>query len=354
MRTTSIYTSFLLGVAFLLFGCNSKSQKDGDKAVNKTPTVHPVKITDNYFTINGDSVVFQGLCLEDLGELEKIGHWNEEYIKQAAQWNINIVRFPVHPSHYNRLGKENYFKELEKGINWAAKYGLYSIIDWHVIGNLKEEKWQDPMYKTTMEETLDFWNTAAKIFGKNNHVAFYELYNEPTVYQGKLGSMNWDELMNIYHTILDTIHVYDTTTIALLGGFNWSYDLKPLKNYTPTLQNIAFVAHPYPQKSPQPWEEKWEEYFGFVTENYPVFATEFGFSYKDQEGAHIPVMGDEEYGQAILDYFKKRGISYTLWVYSWHWYPNILKDSTFTLNEGQGEFFFEKFKEIPLINAGLE
>lgn len=341
------FTFLCVAIVLIISSCqNSTNKSTATKNTKKVANqLKPVSITGNNFTINNEKIQFKGLCLEDLGELISIGYWNEEYIKQASLWNINIVRFPVHPSHYNRLGKEKYLAELKKGIEWAKKYNMYSIIDWHVIGNLKDEKWQHEMYKTTMEETLDFWKTIAQQYANEPAVAFYELYNEPTVFSGKLGEMNWKELMNIYSTLLDTVRKYDELKIALLGGFNWSYDLTAIKEYDPEFKNVGFVAHPYPQKSEQPWTENWDKHFGFIADKYPIFATEFGFAYEEQEGSHIPVIGDEKYGEEILAYFNQKNISYTAWVFSWHWYPMLLKDSTFTPNKGQGEFFYKKFTE---------
>ncbi|MFA6402179.1 MAG: cellulase family glycosylhydrolase [Salinivirgaceae bacterium] len=304
-----------------------------------------ITVKGNRFVAGTEPINFKGLCLEDIGELMNNGHWNKNYIDQASKWNVNVVRFPVHPKHWNRLGKEKYLEELKKGVEWAKERNMYCIIDWHVIGNMKDEKWQNPMYETTLIESLDFWATIAKTFKDEPAVAFYELYNEPTVFNGTLGEMNWQELTTIYQQILDTIKTYDKNTTALLAGFNWAYDLKELNTYDPKIENVGYITHPYPQKSEQPWPAKWDEYFGFVTDKYPVFATEFGFAYPNQVGAHIPVMGDETYGEEILNYFNSHNISYTLWVFSWHWYPTLLKDSTFAIQEGQGEFFYKKFTE---------
>ena len=328
--------SLLLLVAITLTQCGNKKNQEPLSLSN-------IGVSGNQFMTNTDTITFQGLCLEDLGELDELGHWNKNYIDQAAKWNINIVRFPVHPKHWKRLGKEKYLEELNKGVAWAKEHHLYSIIDWHVIGNMKDEKWQHPMYETTLEETLDFWATMANTFKDEPAVAFYELYNEPTTFSGALGEMSWAELIGIYKQILDTVRVYDSSTVALLAGFNWAYDLRDLQTLDPQFTNVGYVSHPYPQKSEQPWAKNWDEVFGFAAKNHPVFATEFGFAYPDQVGAHIPVISDDTYGQEVLDYFKTRNISYTLWVFSWHWYPTLLKDSTYTLEKGQGEFFYQQF-----------
>jgi hypothetical protein len=326
------------------YSCTNLKKDESKTCCEKsTPCLKNVEITENYFTVEGDTIVFKGLCLEDLGSLNDQGHWGEEYIHQASLWNVNVVRFPVHPVHMKNMGKDKYIAELKKGVEWAKKYNMYSIIDWHIIGNLKDEKWQHPMYETTKLETLDFWATIAKEFKDEPAIAFYELYNEPTVFNGQLGEMTWNELMDEYARIIDTVRAYDTTTITLLGGLNWAYDISGLKDYDPGFKNNAYTAHPYPQKNEEPWFENWDNAFGFASEKYPIVCTEFGYAYADQVGAHIPVISDDHYGEEILEYFNSRNLSYTAWCFSWNWHPTLLKDSTYTPQVGQGEFFKKEF-----------
>ena len=46
--------------------------------------------------------------------------------------------------------------------------------------------------------------------------------------------------------------------LILVAGFNWAYDLTPLKEDPIDAEGIAYVSHPYPEKRKAPWEEKWE------------------------------------------------------------------------------------------------
>ena len=63
----------------------------------------------------------------------------KEYFDQLRIWGANIVRFPVHPQAWRKHGKANYLTLLDQGIQYAKEAGLYVIIDWHSIGNLKSE-----------------------------------------------------------------------------------------------------------------------------------------------------------------------------------------------------------------------
>ena len=108
-------------------------------------------------------------------------------------WGANITRFPVHPVAWREQGKENYIKLLDQGIAWAKELGMYVIIDWHSIGNLRTEMYQNDMYETTQKETFEFWRTMAKQYKDNTAVAFFELFNEPTIYNGQLGQCTWPQ-----------------------------------------------------------------------------------------------------------------------------------------------------------------
>jgi hypothetical protein len=108
---------------------------------------------------------------------------------------------------------------------------------------------------------------------------------------------------------------------------------------------VAYVTHPYPQKRQPPWEEKWERDWGFVAERYPVFATELGFVGAGERGAHVPTIGDESYGEAIVDFFERHGISWTAWVFDPNWAPMLFEDWSFEPTR-QGRFFREKLREL--------
>ncbi len=47
-------------------------------------------------------------------------------------------------------------------------------------------------------------------------------------------------------------------------------------------------------------------------QNTPVTLTEIGFCGADERGAHVPVISDETYGDAITKYCAEKGISYTV------------------------------------------
>jgi hypothetical protein len=94
------------------------------------------------------------------------------------------------------------------------------------------------------------------------------------------------------------------------------------------------VTHPYPHKRTQPWEPKWEEDFGFAADQFPLIATEIGFTIGN-EG----MTDNAAYGKAIVSYLEGRGISWVAWVFDPEWTPSMISSwDTYALTES-GEFF---------------
>ena len=304
---------------------------------NKNTSLSLIKVNGNRFVnAEGDTVLFRGLAFADPDKIEAEGHWNKKLFQRMKEMGANLIRIPVHPVAWRNRTPNKYLKLLDQAVNWSTELGLYVIIDWHSIGNLKAGLFQDPYYITSLTETLSFWQTISQHFNGNNTIAFYELFNEPTLYNGQLGSMTWSEWREINEEMIKLIRAFDKETIPLVAGLDWAYDLTPL-NYDPVnAEGIGYVSHPYGHKRTPPYEAKWDEDFGFASSKYPVFATEFGFVLGD-----LSMDANRDYGERIIKFLEERGISWAWWVFDPDWYPQMFKswkDSTLTDN---GKFFKE-------------
>jgi aryl-phospho-beta-D-glucosidase BglC (GH1 family) len=328
MKLTRL-TTFLVAT-FLLFSIVSIAQAPS--------TLRQVTVVGNKFMAGGKVIVFRGLDASDPDKLAKDGHWNKEYFEAIKSWGANIVRFPVHPTAWRNRGKTEYIKLLDDGVKWATELGLYVNIDWHSIGNLRTEMYQSPMYETTRKETYEFWRTMSSHFKGNNTVAFFELFNEPTVINGQLGLCTWKDWKAMNEEMIVIVRANGSKAIPLIAGFNWAYDLTPVANDPINAEGVAYVSHPYPMKREKPWEAKWTEDWGFVAKKSPVMLTEIGFCGADDKGAHVPVISDEAYGDAITKYCSDNGISYTVWVFDPQWAPMLISDWNFTPTR-QGRYF---------------
>jgi endoglucanase len=195
---------------------------------------------------------------------------------------------------------------------------------------------QDPMYETTQAETYTFFRFVAQRYAGNNTVAFLEIFNEPTNYRGQLGTLNWNEWKTMNEDIITVIRSFKNKAIPMVAGFDWAYDLTPLHLAPINAEGIVYTTHPYSNKRSKPWEPKWEEDFGFAAADYPIVATEFGFSTPRPGGVEPPASAG--YGPQILNYLEKGGMGWICWVFDPEWGPSLLKNWNYELT-GAGEFF---------------
>lgn len=332
-------SSFLLSticfsiVIFLAVACQNNSEPE-------MPSIH---VEGNHFVnSNGEIMVFHGVNISDPDKLKNDGKWTKSHLQEVKNWGANIVRLPIHPTRWRDRGQEEYLELLDEAVKWASELELYLILDWHSIGNLKTEVYHHDMYVTNIEETNEFWDIVSKRYAGEPVVAMYELYNEP-VNDGKFEGLDWAEWKKMNEVMIDIIRKNDPEAAVLVTGFGWGYDLSPIASDPIEREGIAYVSHPYPQKREQPWEPKWQEDWGFASEKYPVILTEIGFALPEEKGVHIPVFGDETYGNALVDFSAERGISWTVWCFDPDWSPIMFNDWDYTPSR-QGTFFKKVMK----------
>jgi endoglucanase len=288
----------------------------------------------------GDTIIFRGTAIADPDKLDQEKCWDKKIFSHIKEFGATLVRIPIHPVPWRMRTPEKYLELLDQAVEWCTELGLYVIIDWHSIGNLGMELFQDPMYFTTRQETYEFWRTIAMHFKGNNTVAFYELFNEPTLADGRLGSMSWSEWKKINENMIHLIRAYDTERIPLVAGLDWAYDLTPLRIEPIDADGIGYVTHPYAHKRKRPYEPKWDEAFGFAANHYPVVATEFGFT-----SGTRPWEDTGEYGKEIISYLEERGMSWVCWIFDPEWQPRLVESWTpFKLSKS-GEFFKQAFQQ---------
>lgn len=165
-----------------------------------------------------------------------------------------------------------------------------------------------------------------------------------------LGQPDWLAWKTLNEKIIDLIRANDSSVIPVVTGFDWAYDLTPVKTQPVSRDGIAYAVHPYPQKvNPQPPTQEnyhlaWQQGWGFVAERYPLIATELGWVRPGGKGAHVPVLNDGSYGPHIVSFMEERGISWTAWCFDPQWAPTMIEDWKFTPTE-QGAFFKQVLQE---------
>ena len=294
-----------------------------------------IRVAGNTFvSAAGDTVLFRGVSISDPDKIERDGYWNRAHFEQVRSLGAMIVRIPVHPQSWRQRGAQDYLELLDQAADWAGELGMYLVIDWHSIGNLGMELFQDPIYDTSRKETYEFWRAVARRYAGNNTIAFYELFNEPTIYRGQLGSMPWSEWKEINEKMIGLIRAYDPETIPLVAGMDWAYDLTAIRTDPIRATGIGYVSHPYAFKREKPWPPKWDEAFGFASQQYPVVVTEFGFGFDPNQ----PDEGNA-YGIELINYLEDRRMSWIGWVFDPHWWPSLFESyETYALTPA-GQFF---------------
>ena len=323
----SIMISMVL-ILFLLPSCEKENDSMGWISIDGK----------HFVDDSGESMTFQGVNIRDPHNLEEEGHWTRSHFQEAQAWGANVIRLPIHPPSWRARGEEGYLALIDQAVEWARELEIYLILDWHSIGNLKMEMFQHEMYITSVEETTAFWNAVSLRYANEPVVLMYELFNEPTISGDNFGEMSWEEWKAINEGLIAVIRNNHPRSLIGVAGFNWAYDLVPIAQAPINAPGIAYISHPYPQKREAPWEEQWEADWGYVAEKYPVFLTEVGFALPGEEGVHIPVEGDETYGNALVEFTRERGISWVVWCFDPDWSPYMFTDWNYTPTR-QGTFF---------------
>ena len=116
------------------------------------PLIHVYK--NKFVNEKGDTILFRGLSISDPDKIEHQGHWNKHHFEKVKEMGTMLVRIPVHPVAWRERTPARYLQLLDSAAEWCTDLGMYIIIDWHTIGNLKMELFQDPMYNTTPKRNL--------------------------------------------------------------------------------------------------------------------------------------------------------------------------------------------------------
>ncbi len=321
-----------------------ESRKSNVSADERRPDVISIK-GNQFVDQQGAQVRFKGLAIADIHKIIGDGHWSRKHFHAVKKWGANIVRIPIHPGKFRKLGKEKYLQRLDEAVRWCEEYEMYVIIDWHSIGNLKTQKFESHDKITSVKETLSFWDLVSKRYADNPTVAFYEIFNEPArTYQG-YGKCTWLQWKLMVEKIIDTIRANDKRTITLVAGFDWAYDLREAAADPIARKNIAYVAHPYPGKCEPPREPHWEEHFGFLANRFPIFVTETSFAYT---GEHS-VDADGSFRNAILKYLDQKQISWCAWVFDPDWFPSLIDSYDYGATK-PGSFFKNALQNTPKVN----
>jgi endoglucanase len=316
-----------------------------------------ISVSGNKLVAGGAEIVLRGVnALDPLAMNRYMGHWEDDYFAQMATWGSKVVRLPVHPSEwsnrfYNGRGScgfpqvyqqcKDKMAVIEQAVAWAGDHGMYSIIDWHVIGSLVTGYFQGSVYRTDQAQTEDFWRQIATRFKDDPRVAAYELLNEPVTDRNgwQVSEAQWLAQRDWFDNLVRVIRAIDPNKPIICNGLDWGYNLvyagtNPVSD---PAASIIYGVHPYPVKS-----LPWDTYFGNLKATYPVLATEFGFQ---NNGSSVydenAYQGGTSYRSDLDAYLDGKGIGWMAWSFGPLWEPILTLDWNYTPSE-QGQFYKDR------------
>jgi len=280
---------------------------------------------------NNNTVRLRGVSIADPYHLDHYDrYFSEKIFAELSNWSINVVRIPIHPGFWQ--AEENYAqKYLDAVVSWGKKYGFHIILDWHAIGNPLTGETQNPawkergytVYNSSLQLAESAWTELAKRYGENSSVIF-ELFNEPASIGGQ--PVDWREWRDKLTELIDKIRTIASNTLILVSGWQWTYDLRGFATYPIERDDIAYVAHVYPN------HKEWEYHFGFLSCKHPVIVTEWGFSPTVDPAQHY-YGTRENFGEPFLQYMEDKNLSWIAWCFHPIWQPNMITNWKFELTE---------------------
>lgn len=199
--------------------------------------------------------------------------YNESSIKALVEdWNISVFRIAVYTHEWGGYTtgqwrtREQYHEIIDNLVDLCGKYGIYCLIDWHVLNGGSGNP------NNTLTEATYFWEYMAKKHRESSHV-LYEICNEPNG-----GSVSWYVVKKYADTIIPIIRKIDPYTIIICGTPTWSQDVDKAARSPLEYSNIMYTLHFYSGTHGRPLRDKADE---ALSRGAAIFVTEFGISKAD-------------------------------------------------------------------------
>lgn len=228
--------------------------------------------------------------------------WYPEYVNQKAfsymkkNWNINAVRLAMYTGEYNgyctgdSANRKALEKRIDQGVKYAAKAGLYVIIDWHILS--------DGNPRTYEKEAVAFFKKMASKY-KNYTNVIYEICNEPN------GGTSWEDIKTYAGKVVKAIRSKDKHAVILIGTPNWSQDVDAAAQSPVKGKNLMYTLHFYAGTHGEYLRQKAQT---ALDRGLPLFVSEFGISDASGNGAL-----NKEEGSRWMKFLKSNKISYMGW-----------------------------------------
>ena len=229
--------------------------------------VSGAKLTDG----NGNPVSLRGMSSHGLG-------WYPRYINASAlqtlkEYGANVIRLALYSETKTGYLEEPYSLDmLYIGVENAIAEDMYVIVDWHIL--------RDGNPLTHAEDAEEFFSEVSRRYADVPNV-LYEICNEPN------GETGWDDITEYANRIIPVIRENSSDAVILVGTPKYSTQIQEAMKAPLPFDNLMYSCHKYIDVSPDGekpsvyWLEKAIEY------GFPVFVTEWGITYGEDEGELI-------------------------------------------------------------------
>ncbi len=220
-------------------------------------------------------------------------------VVDRSDWRDGDRAYETHPACYE--------DQVALFVNAASAQGMYSIIDWHVLG-------VDPNEHLAMAK--EYWAHMSQAYAGRPDV-LYEIANEPA-------DTGWASIKRYAEVIIPIIRANDPDAIILVGTPGYSSELSgtskdPIQG--DNAHNIMYSYHFYAAGGEDYRPTTEEELLPYVGE-LPLFVTEWGPTETDGDGP-LNYRNTSRY----LEVLDEHQISWVTWSWSDTWRSSGLVDS---------------------------
>jgi endoglucanase len=251
----------------------------------------------------------------------------------ARDWKSDVIRLAMYVTEDGYAAKPaELLAKVEQGIKLANKYGLYIIVDWHILspGDPTDEQYLNagknlPQYAKIKSKHPEytgpqlFFAYLSQKYGKLPNI-MWEIANEPNRNGGEneAASVWKNKLLPYMQSVVNAIREYDgdgNDNIVICGTDNWSQFVDaPVANPVQDKnRQIMYAMHFYAGTHDAGYENNgqfWlrQKVLNALDGGLAVFCTEWGTSLSTGDGG--PFI---DFAERWLDFLGENKISWASW-----------------------------------------
>ena len=246
---------------------------------------------------SGEPVMLRGVSTNGLIVTESF--INEDLFRELSKdAGVNLFRLAMYTYGVGIIGyctngdKERYHRDIENGVEYAARQDMYVIIDWHILSD------GDP--NTYLEEAKVFFAEMAEKYKDYKNV-LYEICNEPN-------KVDWAAVKKYAEAVIPVIREKDPAAVVIVGNPEWSKDLYSVAADPLDFDNILYTLHFYSATHGQQFRDMTEK---LSQSGLPIFVSEYGVT-----AASGDLPRDLESADEWIALLERENISYCMWSFS--------------------------------------